>query len=90
MSDDIRLKATKDIPGVQARLADTNYRTRRLKAGDEFFVSPVMAKLLVHGLKKAELAREPGNLPAPLRALVAKVAGETAKPKRRRRTASKK
>lgn len=89
MADEIRLKATKDIPGIVARIADTSYRTRRLKAGDEFFVNAALGRLLVDGLKKAELAREPGRLPPPPRSLTAQAA-DSAKPKRRRRTAAKK
>lgn len=65
MSDEVRLRATRDIPGIKARLADSGYRTRRLKAGDEFFVSSAMGRLLVDGIKKAEYDREPGRVAAP-------------------------
>jgi hypothetical protein len=69
MSKEVRLIATKDINGIQARLADTGYRTRRLKAGDEFFVSEVMAGLMVNGLKKATRTRPTANVPPPPAAL---------------------
>jgi hypothetical protein len=69
MSKEVRLIATKDIPGIQARLADSGYRTRRLKAGDEFFVSTVMADLLVNGIKKAAHTRPKANVPPPSAAL---------------------
>lgn len=53
-----------------------SYATRRLKAGDSFTVSAKMAKVLV-GIKKAELPRQPGNVPPPPAALVAKAAEVT-------------
>jgi methyl coenzyme M reductase subunit C-like uncharacterized protein (methanogenesis marker protein 7) len=65
MPKEVRLIATKDIPGIKARLADSGYRTRRLKAGDEFFVSEVMADLMVNGLKRASHTRPKANVPAP-------------------------
>lgn len=81
-------------------IQDFSYSTRRLKAGDTFSVPEKMAKVLV-GIKKAELPREVGNVPAPPKALVQKVmeaappvpspSVSSAKPKttRRRRTAKK-
>lgn len=69
MTDEVRLRATRDIPGIKARLADSGYRTRRLKAGDEFFVSTAMGKLLVDGIRKAEYDREPGRVAPPPAAL---------------------
>jgi hypothetical protein len=65
MADEVRLRATRDIPGIKARMAEGGYRTRRLKAGDDFFVSESMGRLLVDGIKKAEYNREPGRIAAP-------------------------
>lgn len=70
MSDEVTLRATKDIPGIRARLVDTGYKTRRLKAGDDFIVSDTMARLLVNGLKKAEYYRKPGKVAAPSASVV--------------------
>jgi hypothetical protein len=64
MSDEVTLRAIKDIPGISARLVGTGYQTRRLKAGDDFIVSSKMAKLL-KAIKKAEDLRAPGRVSAP-------------------------
>jgi hypothetical protein len=70
MSDEVTLRATKDIPGISARLLDGGYRTRRLKTGDEFIVPRNMAKLLVEGIKKAEYHRTPGRVAPPTQEVV--------------------
>lgn len=73
MADEVRLRATKDIPGIRARLADGGYTTRRLKADDVFFVPAGLANLLVTRMGKAELAREPGRIAPPPKPLAAKL-----------------
>jgi hypothetical protein len=70
MPDEVTLRATKDIPGISARLLDGGYRTRSLKAGDEFIVPRSMAKLLVEGIKKAEYHRTPGRIAPPTQKVV--------------------
>jgi hypothetical protein len=98
MPDEVTLRATKDIPGISARLLDGGYRTRSLKAGDEFIVPRSMAKLLVEGIKKAEYHRTPGRIAPPTQKVVeaAKKATPAKKPgtvsartTTRRRTARK-
>lgn len=79
---DVTLVATRDF----------SYSTRRLKAGDTFTVPERMAKVLV-GIKKAELPRIVGSVPAPPASVVAKAtsAVKKAAPKRRtRKSAAKK
>lgn len=95
MSDDVRLRAIRDIPGIRARLADGNYTTRRLKTGDIFFVPSGLADLLVTRMQKAVLARVPGTIAPPPSSSTSHIAslGPTKQPAKRagnRRTATPK
>jgi hypothetical protein len=65
MADEVRLRATRDIPGIKARLAEGGYTTRRLKAGDEFYVPAVLGNLLVHKMSRAVFHRAPGEIEPP-------------------------
>lgn len=68
-------------------LKDFSYRTRRLKAGEEFTVDGPMAKVLV-GIKNAEPIREVGTVEAPPAKVVR--AAKAATPRKPRKRAAKK
>ena len=67
-----------DVPLVAT--SDFSYRTRRLKAGDDFTAPARDAKVLI-AINKAQAPRAPGRVPAPPTATIQRAAAVTPAPK---------